>query len=60
MNEPRTIFEQILYAQKATNDNIIALSENLKDVYDRINALSEALSVQPIPTEESAEDTTND
>lgn len=35
MAEPRNIFEQILFGVKATNDNIVAISEDLALVHQK-------------------------
>ena len=43
MAEPRNIFEQILFGVKATNDNIVAISEDLALVHQKIDAIYNAL-----------------
>lgn len=43
MAEPRNIFEQILFGVKATNDNIVAISEDLALVHHKIDAIYNAL-----------------
>lgn len=42
MNEqrPKNIFEQMIYAIKAVNDNVVVLSENLGVVLARLDALN--------------------
>lgn len=37
--QPKTIFEQIVFGQEITNDNIVALAENLAIVNAKIDAL---------------------
>lgn len=39
MKEPQNIFEQILYGQLTTNDNIVTLSQNLADIHERLENL---------------------
>lgn len=43
MAEPRNIFEQILFGVKATNDNVVALSEDLALAHQKIDAIYNAL-----------------
>lgn len=43
MDKPRNIFEQILFGVKATNDNVVALSEDLALVHQKIDAIYAAL-----------------
>lgn len=43
MDKPRNIFEQILFGVKTTNDNIVALSEDLSLVHQKIDAIYNAL-----------------
>ena len=35
--QPRNIFEQIIYGQLATNDNVVALSKNVEVLNDKID-----------------------
>ncbi len=35
--QPRNIFEQILFGQETTNENVIVLGENLKTVNDKLD-----------------------
>ena len=37
--QPKTIFEQIVFAQEITNENIVALAANLDIVNAKIDAL---------------------
>jgi hypothetical protein len=43
MDKPRNIFEQILFGVKTTNDNVVALSEDLALVHQKIDAIYNAL-----------------
>ena len=43
MEKPKNIFEQILYGVKATNDNVVALSEDLALAHQKIDAIYAAL-----------------
>ena len=43
MEKPKNIFEQILYGAKATNDNVVALSEDLALAHQKIDAIYAAL-----------------
>lgn len=43
MEKPKTIFEQILFGVKATNDNVVALSEDLALAHQKIDAIYAAL-----------------
>lgn len=43
MGKPRNIFEQILFGVKTTNDNVVALSEDLALVHQKIDAIYAAL-----------------
>lgn len=47
--QPRTIFEQILFGQQITNENIVALSENLEQLHQQLGLLLNALNAVPIP-----------
>lgn len=38
--QPKNIFEQMMYAIKAVNDNVVVLSENLGVVLTRLDALN--------------------
>lgn len=37
--QPKTIFEQIVFAQEVTNDNVVALAENLDVINKKLDAL---------------------
>ena len=43
MDKPRNIFEQILFGVKATNDNVVALSEDLALAHQKIDAIYNVL-----------------
>ena len=49
MSTPKNIFEQILFGVKTTNDNIVALSEDLALAHQKIDAIYNALY---LPTQE--------
>jgi len=38
--QPKNIFEQMMYAIKAVNDNVVVLSENIGVVLARLDALN--------------------
>lgn len=42
--QPKTIFEQIVLAQEITNENVLALADNLAVVNAKIDALLEIFS----------------
>lgn len=52
--QPKNIFEQILFGQLTTNNNVVALSKNVEVLNDKIegimalfSASSEAVDVKP-------------
>lgn len=47
IKQPRTIFEQIVFGQEVTNENIVALSENLNVVNAKIDALLAIFTAPP-------------
>lgn len=49
--QPKTIFEQIVFGQEITNENIVALADNLTVVNDKIDALLAIFS--PAETKDS-------
>ena len=55
MAEPRNIFEQILFGVKATNDNIVAISEDLALVHHKIDAIYNALYPPIEPTADGSQ-----
>lgn len=55
MRQPKTIFEQIVFGQEVTNDNIVALADNLAVVNAKIDALLAAFSAPPM-TDDSEPD----
>lgn len=57
MEKPKNIFEQILYGVKATNDNVVALSEDLALAHQKIDAIYAALYP---PTQEPNADGTQE
>lgn len=46
--KPKNIFEQILFGQLATNDNIVALSKNIEILYERIDDIMSIFSTNTI------------
>ena len=53
MDKPRNIFEHILFGVKTTNDNVVALAEDLALVHQKIDAIYNALYP---PTQEPTAD----
>lgn len=49
--QPQTIFEQIVFGQEITNENIVALAENLAVVNEKIDTLLAIFS--PAKTKDS-------
>lgn len=43
--QPRNIFEQILFAQEVTNDNVVALADNMAVMNTKIDVLMAALGL---------------
>ena len=58
--KPTNILESIFYGVKITNENVVALSENLKDVADKVAAMQAQLNDvmaffnQPAPEQPNA------
>lgn len=50
--QPKNIFEQIVFGQEITNDNIVALADNLAVVNSKLDALLGIFS--PAETEPTA------
>ena len=50
--QPKTIFEQIVFGQEITNENIVALASNLDVVNAKIDALLGIFN--PAPSEPNA------
>ena len=44
--QPRNIFEQILYGQITVNDNIVALSKNVEILNDKIDDIMSVFTTQ--------------
>ena len=44
--QPRNIFEQILYGQIAVNDNVVALSKNVEILNDKIDDIMSVFTAQ--------------
>lgn len=54
--QPRTIFEQIVFGQEITNENIVALAHNLDVVNAKIDALLAIFTSPPVKKENSEPD----
>ena len=46
--QPKNIFEQIVFGQEILNENIVALSENLDFINQKVDMLMAILSAPPI------------
>lgn len=56
--QPKTIFEQILFGQEITNENVVALAENLDVINKKLDALiSIFATTQTEPTASGEEQT---
>lgn len=44
--QPRNIFEQILYGQLTVNDNVVALSKNVEILNDKIDDIMTVFAAQ--------------
>lgn len=55
IQQPRNIFEQIAIGQQITNENIVALSENLAVVNAKVDALLAIFTSPPVRTKDSSE-----
>ena len=44
--QPRNIFEQILYGQLTVNDNVVALSKNVEILNDKIDDIMSVFKAQ--------------
>ena len=53
--KPQNIFEQIVFGQEVTNDNIVALAENLNVVNAKIDALLSIFTTPPVRTKDNSE-----
>lgn len=53
--QPRTIFEHIVFGQEVTNENIVALAENLNVVNAKIDALLAIFTAPPTKTSDNSE-----
>lgn len=56
IRQPRNIFEQIVLGQEITNDNVVALAENLNVVNAKIDALIAIFTSPPMPDVNSEPD----
>lgn len=55
IQQPRNIFEQIAIGQQITNENIVALAENLEVVNAKVDALLAIFTTPPVKTKDSSE-----
>lgn len=46
LQQPRNIFEQILYGQLAVNDNVVALAKNVEVLNERIDDIMSVFAAQ--------------
>lgn len=56
MKQPRTIFEQIVYGQEITNQNIVTLSEDMAVMHAKLDALLAIFSAPPVMNNDSEPD----
>lgn len=56
VKQPKTIFEQIVFGQEVTNDNIVALAHNLDVVNAKIDTLLAIFTMPPAKKENSEPD----
>lgn len=56
IRQPRNIFEQIVLGQEITNDNVVALAENLNVINAKIDALIAIFTAPPMPDVNSEPD----
>lgn len=48
VKQPKTIFEQIVFGQEVTNENIVALAHNIDVVNAKIDALLAIFTTPPV------------
>lgn len=53
---PRTIFEQIVFGQEVTNDNIVALAHNMDVINAKVDALLAIFTTPPVRKDNSEPD----
>lgn len=54
--QPKTIFEQIVFGQEITNDNIVTLAHNLDVINAKIDALLSIFTTPAVKKENSEPD----
>lgn len=54
--QPKTIFEQMVFGQEVTNENIVALAHNLAVVNAKIDAMLAIFTTPPVRKENSEPD----
>ena len=57
--KPTNILESIFYGVKITNENVVALSENLKDVADKVAAMQAQVNAMMVFLSQPAPDQPN-
>ncbi|MBQ7899376.1 MAG: hypothetical protein IJ307_05935 [Bacteroidales bacterium] len=55
VKQPRTIFEQIVLAQEVTNDNVVALGDNLAVLNAKLDRLLEIFAPTSEPVASGAD-----
>lgn len=53
VKQPKTIFEQIVFGQEVTNENIVALAHNIDVVNAKIDALLAIFTTPPVKKDNS-------
>lgn len=56
VKQPKTIFEQIVFGQEVTNENIVALAHNIDVVNAKIDALLAIFTTPAVRKENSEPD----
>lgn len=56
VKQPKTIFEQIVFGQEVTNENIVALAHNIDVVNAKIDALLAIFTTPPVKKDNSEPD----
>lgn len=56
VKQPKTIFEQMVFGQQITNDNVVALADNVNVLNAKIDALLAIFTTPPIKKDISEPD----
>lgn len=56
VKQPKTIFEQIVFGQEVTNDNIVALAHNMDVINAKVDALLAIFTTPPVRKDNSEPD----